>query len=111
MTKRRFRLPEWAIDFPDMYKGLQYKKDIAEYRRNLKGRRHKLFTNKYKLYVYARADQMVDHMFNDDVAIVFARNKRDALDYFLQYYGYADDEHIFEIKNIIPEQVHILTDY
>ena len=109
MTKKYFQLPEWAVDFP--YKGQLYDNDIAEYRRKIKGRRHKLFTNKYKLFVYAKADQMVDHMFNDDVAIVFARNKHDALKYFLHYYEYADDEHIFEIKNMYPEHVHILTDY
>ena len=88
-----------------------YDMDIAEYRRKLKGRRHKLFTNGYKLYVYARADQMIDHRFNDDVAIVFARNKRDALKFFKHYYVLADEETVFEIKNIIPEHVHILTDY
>lgn len=54
---------------------------------------------------------MVEHMFNDDVAIVFARNKRDALKFFKHYYGLADEKTVFEIKNIIPEHVHILTDY
>lgn len=111
MSKRRFRLPEWVMNFPDIYKGLQYKKDIAEHRRGIKSRRHKLSTNGYKLYVYARANQMVEHRFNDDVAIVFARNKRDALKFFKHYYGLADEETVFEIKNIIPERVYILTDY
>lgn len=111
MSKRRFRLPKWTENWPDKYKDVQYDMNIAEYHRKLKGRRHKLFTNGYKLYVYARADQMVEHRFNDDVAIVFARNKRDALKFFKHYYGLADEETVFEIKNIIPEHVHILTDY
>lgn len=54
---------------------------------------------------------MVDHCFNDDVAIVFAKNKGDALRFFKHYYTYADDDHVFEINNIYPEHVHILTDY
>ena len=61
--------------------------------------------------MYARADQMVDHSFNDDVAIVFAKSKKDALRFFEHYYTYADDDHVFEINNIRPEIVRILTDY
>lgn len=109
MTKKRFQLPDWAALYPGT--GELYKQNIDEYRREIKGRRHKLFTNKYKLFVYARADQMVDHCFNDDVAIVFAKSKKDALKFFKQYYGLADEETIFEIGNIRPEIVRILTDY
>ena len=54
---------------------------------------------------------MVDHSFNDDVAIVFAKSKKDALRFFKQYYAYADDDHVFEINHIYPETVRILTDY
>lgn len=54
---------------------------------------------------------MVDHCFNDDVAIVFAKNKKDAIRFFEHYYMYADDDHVFEISHIYPETVRILTDY
>lgn len=109
MTKKRFQLPDWAALYPGT--GELYQQNINEYRREIKGRRHKLFTNKYKLFVYARADQMVDHCFNDDVAIVFAKSKKDALKFFKQYYGLVDEETVFEIDNIRPEIVRILTDY
>ncbi len=109
MTKRHFQLPDWATLYSGT--GWLYENDINEYRRQIKGRRHKLFTNKYKLFVYAKADQMVDHSFNDDVAIVFAKSKKDALRFFKHYYAYADDDHISEISHICPETVHILTSY
>lgn len=109
MTKKHFQLPDWATLYPGT--GELYQQNINEYRREIKGRRHKLFTNKYKLFVYARANQMVDHCFNDDVAIVFAKSKKDALKFFKQYYAYADEETVFEIDNIRPEIVRILTDY
>ncbi len=109
MTKKHFQLPDWVALYPGT--GWLYEENIDEYRRKIKGRRHKLFTNKYKLFAYARADQMVDHSFNDDVAIVFAKSKKDALRFFKQYYAYADDDHVFEINNIYPETVRILTDY
>lgn len=64
-----------------------------------------------KLYCYAKANQMVDHRFTDDVAICWAKNKQEAFDKFKPLYGYATLNDIFEPRYIVNCGVAILTDY
>ena len=64
-----------------------------------------------KLYCYAKANQMVDHKFVDDVAICWAKNKHEAFDKFSSLYGWATLDDIFEPKYIVNSGVAILTDY
>lgn len=78
-------------------------------RRN-RNKRHKLFTRKYKLFAYAKADQMIEHRFTDDVALVAAENKQKAFKLFSEYYGNVTLDDIDELV-IVPEEVNILTDY
>lgn len=64
------------------------------------------------LYVYAKAKQMTTHKFNDDVAIVYAKNKAQALQKFLEVYSNAtikDIQRVY-IKHL-KDSVIILTDY
>lgn len=77
-----------------------------------RNRRHKIFTGKYKLFVYAKADQMLDafHHFTDDVALVAAENKQKAFKLFSKYYGNVVIDDVDELI-IVPEEVNILTDY
>lgn len=41
---------------------------------------------KKKLFVYAKANVMIDHQFSDDVAITYAANKQEAFIKFKQLY-------------------------
>ena len=62
------------------------------------------------IYVYAKANQMIEHDFTDDVAIVKAKSKRKAMKYFSKYYDDVKESHVskIELKN---KHVKILTDY
>lgn len=67
---------------------------------------------KEKLYYYAKANQMVDHRFNDDVAICWAKTSKQAWTKFRYLYKNCMPEDILEVKNYIPGiGVAILTDY
>lgn len=65
------------------------------------------------LYVYTKANQMVDHDFTDDVALVFAWTTKQALKKFCRLYD-AQPENIYRIKliNMLFRKVpSVLTDY
>ena len=61
------------------------------------------------IYIYAKADQMVNHRFTDDVAICFACSKRQALKKFKRLYGEAELTDIS--RGIHYRGISILTDY
>lgn len=61
------------------------------------------------LYFYSKANQMVEHEFTDDVAIVRAFSLKSAYAKFKRYYA---DIQLSDIKKIpFDRKVHILTDY
>lgn len=61
------------------------------------------------LYVFTRPDQMVDHRFSDDVAIVKAVTKRQAVRRFSVLYA---DIRPSEVRRIKPRRTaYVLTDY
>lgn len=62
------------------------------------------------IYCYAKANQMVEHSFSDDVAICYAFNKKSALKKFKKYYFKAIPENIFKVK-FYHKKIAILTDY
>lgn len=68
-------------------------------------------SKKQKLYCYAKANQMVDHDFTDDVAICWAENKQEAYNKFKLSYGNATLNDIFEPRYSLRDKVAILTDY
>lgn len=63
------------------------------------------------LFYYAKANQMINHNFNDDVAIVFAKSKEEAFNKFLEYYGNATLNDVKRIYIKRLNKVNILTDY
>lgn len=64
---------------------------------------------KKKLFVYAKANVMIDHQFSDDVAITYAANKQEAFIKFKQLY----DLKISDISEVRFNDygISILTDY
>jgi hypothetical protein len=64
-----------------------------------------------KLYCYAKANQMVDHRFTDDVAICWAKNKEEAYNKFRLAYALATLDDIFEPNYSLCDKIAILTDY
>lgn len=69
------------------------------------------FTKGQKLYCYAKANQMVDHRFTDDVAICWAHNKMEAWHKMYQLYGNCYPKDVFEVHYTAGNGVAILTDY
>ena len=65
-----------------------------------------------KLYVYHRPNVMVGHTYTDDVAICYAKNKKEAIEKFKLYYSEEllkdSVEEIYLSKN---NGVAILTSY
>lgn len=61
------------------------------------------------IYCYAKADQMVEHRFTDDVALVRAFTKRQAIEKFRRYYTFVSKDDVFKVK--LRKKVYILTDY
>ena len=64
-------------------------------------------------YVYAKANQMKDHKFNDDVALVKATSCYEAYKKFCRYYGNCTLDDVFPLrtKGDDADNVMILTDY
>ena len=65
---------------------------------------------KIMIYCYAKANQMKDHEFTDDVAIVKAINKKAAINKFKKLYNNITPDDITKIK-VGYKLVTILTDY
>ena len=63
-----------------------------------------------RLYVYAKADQMVDHRFTDDVALTYAVSRKWAVRHFRQLYAVVDKEDVHEVR-FNADGVAILTAY
>ena len=61
------------------------------------------------LYCFAKADQMVEHRFTDDVAIVRAFTKKQAIEKFRVFYANVSKDDVFRVK--LRKGVYILTDY
>lgn len=61
------------------------------------------------LYYFARADQMEDHKFTDDVAIVYAINKKSAMKKFSRLYANIKTDEVRRVR--FGTRVRILTDY
>ena len=61
------------------------------------------------IYYFARPDQMVDHKFTDDVAIVCAVSKKYAIKKFSVLYNNVQDNEVRKIK--LCTRVRVLTDY
>ena len=75
-----------------------------------KNRRRRRRQTEY--WVYAKANQMKEHRFNDDVALCKAQSKTEAFNKFKRLYGNADYDSIFRLSDCIPwSDVIILTDY
>ena len=95
---------EFFIEFPDESDTLKDKFDylIMDIKRILSA--HPF------LWCYAKADQMVDHRFNDDVALCYALTRRGAWKKIFPYYGNAciDDIHRVHFNQ---KKFTILTDY
>ena len=65
-----------------------------------------------KLYIYAAAGRMTDHKFSDDVAITFARNKKEAEKLFSGLYrGCVAGDVVGYSKRHLKKNVVIVTDY
>ena len=64
-------------------------------------------------YVFRRADAMVDHQFTDDVALVKAISKSQAIKKFSRYYADIQEDEVFKLVNshTDTDDVMILTDY
>ena len=63
-----------------------------------------------KVYVFARPDAMKCHHFTDDVAITIAKNKKEAIEIFSEYYAEIKTNEVKAV-NIGIGEVAILTDY
>ena len=61
------------------------------------------------IYCFSRPNQMVDHRFTDDVAIVKAISKKTAIKKFSQYYEAVLEHEVYRIP--LNHKVTILTDY
>lgn len=64
-------------------------------------------------YVYAKANQMKEHKFNDDVALCKAASHSEAYKKFSTLYGNCTPDDIFKLdsRNAWGDGVLILTDY
>lgn len=62
------------------------------------------------LWCYAKADQMVDHKFNDDVAMCYALTRRGAWKKIFPFYGNATIDDIHRTY-FCSGKIAILTDY
>lgn len=65
------------------------------------------------IYYFAKANQMVDHRFTDDVAICIAISKKRAIKKFGVFYANIQEKEVFRISliSLIKGRVKILTDY
>ena len=64
-----------------------------------------------RLFCYAKANQMEEpHRFTDDVAIVSAKTKDEAVRVCKMYYSNCTAEDVFEVK-FTKNGIAILTDY
>lgn len=63
------------------------------------------------LYYFARADQMTDHNFTDDVAITYAQDKAEAIKKFSKLYDDIKDDEVNAVSWGHNNGVAILTDY
>ena len=65
-----------------------------------------------KLYIYAAAGTMTDHEFSDDVAITFARNKKEAVKLFSILYSGCEAGDVLGLsKRHLKKNVVVVTDY
>lgn len=65
-----------------------------------------------RLYVYSAPGQMVNHTFTDDVAITFARSKKEAVEQFRGIYRNCEASDVVSYsKRTLEKYVVILTDY
>ena len=64
-------------------------------------------------YVFRRPNAMIDHRFTDDVALVKAISKAQAIKLFSRYYADVQDDEVFKLLNRphSGDDVLILTDY
>lgn len=63
------------------------------------------------IFVYSQPDRMKEpHKYKDDVAIVRARNKKEAVECFKEYYSDANEKNVYGVP-MVMKKVHILTDY
>ena len=62
------------------------------------------------IYCFAKADQMKNHRFTDDVAICRAISKRRAIEKFSKYYTDVSEEEVFKVF-LVRGRVKVLTDY
>lgn len=63
-----------------------------------------------KIYCYAKGKQMIGHEFADDVAVVMAKDKGEAIKKFSTLYADPEEDCVSEIS-IDEEHPTILTDY
>ena len=63
-----------------------------------------------QLYVFAVPNAMIDHEFNDDVAITWAISKTEAIEKVSKYYNNIQDEEVSVVR-FNRGGVSILTDY
>ena len=63
-----------------------------------------------QLYVFAVPNAMIDHTFNDDVAITWAATKNEAIAKFCRLYKDVKDEEVDAVR-FGSDGVAILTDY
>ena len=64
-------------------------------------------------YVFRRANAMIGHKFTDDVALVKAISKSQAIKKFSRYYADIQEDEVFKLVNshTDTDDVMILTDY
>ena len=63
-------------------------------------------------YVYAKANQMKEHKFTDDVALCKASSHSEAFKKFSKFYGNCTSEDVYKLNpNADWDGVLILTDY
>ena len=61
------------------------------------------------LYYFARADQMEDYKFTDDVTIVQAITKKSAMKKFSRLYADVEMDEVYRVR--FGTRVRVLTDY
>lgn len=68
-----------------------------------------------RVWVFAKANQMKDHKFNDDVTLVRAFTKKGAIKQLTPYYTNIEDKDVFKLRSTHFHYryapVNILTDY
>lgn len=64
-------------------------------------------------YVFTRPNAMVGHKYTDDVALVKANSKTEAIEKFSRYYADIEDSEVYKLDENRADgmEVHILTDY